>query len=600
VYTIRASVAQRVKDLLLQEVKSWKESQAFGSVPLLDPKIALGTRPGEYRIDIKDHHCPFANRTHARTAAGGSSMYILITRKGAFYKCHDTECQHKRLSQRKCAPISNQLQMILKSERQEIIPFNFEADDISKEVIQQLYDPFADDESQTRLVEYLNSFIGIITKSANPHFVFRESTQELWIDKTDRGLREAMKEFNFTNIDSETGRSYKVDVLNLWAQNDRRRKFRSVEFNPTQDGDYGDTMNLFTGLKAQYLEDPDLDMLQPLFKFLKEVFAAGDEKVFQYLLAWQAQLVQEPDKKLGVTLNFISPQGCGKNLFWEEFFGDLVIGEKYYNISFNIASTIGRFNSQSATTLLQIHDEARTDDARASYSQMKSMITGKHIRVEKKFCDPQTVRSYTRFVTLTNDEKSVIVEGRTPNDDRRTFVQDLASTYQRNSQYFDDLCSKILTTDMANAYFTFLRNFDLSTVNLREIPETAARKRIRAYNEKPLDRFIDDLLCGLGDILSKRTLIQEDEKFKTYKIDLDELHARFLSYDKSMQKDLFSRELNRTLVARGMRVKDHRSKRNQTQRIRFKMITVNVDRDYEHSETSEDDEPYPKRVAVSL
>jgi len=90
------------------------------------------------------------------------------------------------------------------------------------------------------------------------------------------------------------------------------------------------TFNLFTGSlhtsRSNEVRPVDQNKTGPFLQHIREVICGEDEKLYQYVLCWMAHIVQYPDK-LGIMSLLRSIKGAGKSIFWNDFFGERILGK---------------------------------------------------------------------------------------------------------------------------------------------------------------------------------------------------------------------------------------------------------------------------------
>lgn len=149
--------------------------------------------------------------------------------------------------------------------------------------------------------------------------------------------------------DPESGDLKSVPLAKAWLGDRRRSRFNRVEFDPEGAPD-PNVLNLWQGF---HLPNKATDCEEYL-ALTRDVIAAGDPVVFDYLVKWMALRIQRPGLKLEVALALQGGQGLGKSL-WVELFGDL-FGAHFVAVSgkHGIASN---FNAHLQRCLLLLGDE---------------------------------------------------------------------------------------------------------------------------------------------------------------------------------------------------------------------------------------------------
>jgi hypothetical protein len=98
-----------------------------------------------------------------------------------------------------------------------------------------------------------------------------------------------------------------------------------------------------------------------------------DDASLQYFVNWCAHRVQRPGERPKVALVFQSNQGCGKGIFWE-WFGEKVIGSKYFFGTAGMRDLTGHFNEGLVHKVLIFLDESKTKDTFQNAEELKRLI----------------------------------------------------------------------------------------------------------------------------------------------------------------------------------------------------------------------------------
>jgi len=117
-------------------------------------------------------------------------------------------------------------------------------------------------------------------------------------------------------------------------------------------------------------------------------------------LKYLAHMVQCPGTLPRVALVFMSSQGVGKNIFFENF-AKYILGQDLYLQTDNMEKIIGKFN-MNYNKLMVIMDEVQTKDSFTNSEAIKNMITAETLLWERKGCDPITITNVARDILFGN------------------------------------------------------------------------------------------------------------------------------------------------------------------------------------------------------
>ena len=266
-----------------------------------------------------------------------------------------------------------------------------------------------------------------------------------------------------------------------------------METDDEEDDEYERELNIFTGFRYNFNEnfEVDMTMIEPWLTHIKEVWAKNNEKLFQYILNWFANIVRDPASKPGIALVVKGVQGSGKSLFCN-FFGEWVIGGAYFAQTNESSQLVGKFNSLTENKLFIVCDEiANFGGLHSSNNKLKGMITETEQSIEAKFKDPIKTYNPARYCFLTNNQWPVRVEG----NDRRYLCIESSSHRKGNQDYFDILLS--LRNKVCGKHFFHylaLRTRELKEWDTMNIPMTQFRYNLMGMSIPSCIRFILDLV----------------------------------------------------------------------------------------------------------
>jgi hypothetical protein len=256
------------------------------------------------------------------------------------------------------------------------------------------------------------------------------------------------------------GNEKQIPLADYWLQHKQRRQYEGIVFAPLRDvpGHY----NLWRGFAVEPREGDCSKFLA----HLKDNVCQGKEHLYLWVVGWFAQIVQQPNMKMGTSLVLRGKQGTGKTKVGEVF--GSIIGEHYALVS-DPRYVTGRFNAHIVSCLLLHCDEAFWAGDKAAEGKLKDLITGKHQFIEFKGKEAIRVLNYVRLLVTGNADWQVPAGF----GERRFAVLDMGEKHTQDHAYFAAIDDE-LNNGGREALLHHLLNFDLSSVNLREMPQTAA------------------------------------------------------------------------------------------------------------------------------
>jgi hypothetical protein len=251
-----------------------------------------------------------------------------------------------------------------------------------------------------------------------------------------------------------------LPLAEYWLKHPQRRQYEGIEFAPVSSkrGYY----NLWHGFAVE----PRQGDCQKFLDHLKNNVCNGNEEHYKWIVGWFAQIVQQPGIKTETSLVLRGKMGVGKTKVGEVI-GSL-FGEHYLLVA-DPRYIIGRFNSHMASLLLLHADEAFWAGDREAEGKLKDLVSGKQHLIEMKGKEAFVVNNLIRFF-VTGNPDWLVPAGFT---ERRFAVFDVDDRHIQDHAYFAAIDEQ-MNNGGREALLHHLKNFNLSTVNLRVIPKTTA------------------------------------------------------------------------------------------------------------------------------
>ena len=253
-----------------------------------------------------------------------------------------------------------------------------------------------------------------------------------------------------------------VPLGDYWVTHAERRQYGGIEFAPPGSTFHPGFYNLWQGFAVEPREGDCSKFLA----HLKDNAARGDEKTFLWIVGWWAQILQQPSIKMETALVLRGPFGAGKTKIGEVF-GSL-IGDHYLSVAAARHIT-GQFNSHMASLLVLHADEAFWAGDKASVGTLRDLVSGKDHMLEYKGVDKIRIKNHIRLFVSGNPDWLVPAGFK----DRRWAIFDIGEEHMQDNAYFAAIDHE-MNNGGREALLHYLLNFDLSQVNLRVIPKTAA------------------------------------------------------------------------------------------------------------------------------
>jgi hypothetical protein len=222
-----------------------------------------------------------------------------------------------------------------------------------------------------------------------------------------------------------------VPVSGLWLKSDRRRSYNGICFSPGKEVP-SKFYNTWRGFSVKPSSHGNTAALDAFLLHAHKNACNGDDKLYKYLIAYFAQLIQIPHEKPLVALVFKGGKGVGKNALIE-CVGHL-LGDSFAVVS-NRRHLVGNFNSVLENKLLLTLDEAFWSGDKEADGILKHLITGKEHMIERKGKEPYKVDNCLRLAILGNEDWLVPAS----DGERRYAVFNVGDGNKQDIKFFTDM-----------------------------------------------------------------------------------------------------------------------------------------------------------------
>ena len=218
--------------------------------------------------------------------------------------------------------------------------------------------------------------------------------------------------------------------------------------------------------------------------------------MYDYVIAWCADMLQNPADRPGVAVVIRGEEGIGKGIFGQ------VLMRLTAPHSIQVTQghqVIGRFNSILKARLTVFLDEAFWAGDKGYEGPLKALITEPDLVIEYKGKEPIRIRNFARILMASNNDW-VVPAG---HGARRYLVLDASDKHKGDGTYFTHLVEQINAGGI-EAFADHLMHVDLSKVDLRRPPKTKALLDQKLESFDSMDSFIVEMLMdGVNGITNR-------------------------------------------------------------------------------------------------
>jgi hypothetical protein len=281
----------------------------------------------------------------------------------------------------------------------------------------------------------------------------------------------------------EEQKEKKISLGMWWLNNKYRRECETVVFAPGRDipGAY----NLWRGFKF----DPDfIESASKCGLYLEHILeniCQGDRFLYNYVICWMANAVQNPDVPGQTALVLRGEMGTGKSEFARHF-GNL-FGENYLKVV-KAKHITGTFNGHMGKCIVLFGDECfnRAGDPEQE-DILKDLITAPDGMIEFKGFEAKRYPSCMHLIIAANREWVVPVRL----GDRRFCCMEAGTAHRQDRPYFTAIIDQMRAGGYA-ALLGYLLKVDLTGWNPEAIPETKERQHQKRLTASDGDNLIID------------------------------------------------------------------------------------------------------------
>jgi len=336
------------------------------------------------------------------------------------------------------------------------------------------------------------------------------------------------KKIKFVSKNAEGVETEKIkQATDYWL--DYCDTYNDVGFYPNDTSKVQGRINLFKGF---YKATEDMQKVEPILEFIKIVICADNDKYYQYVKAWIAQLLQYPGNKtaVGVALSLRGEKGVGKS-----FFANIikVLVNQEHTITCNSPSDIaGDFNGHLHNKLLVIAEEAIWGGDKKELGKLKDFITSDNMIIKYKFKEAFKVKNYMRFMFLTNNDWTPGERG-----ERRFFTLDVSPIHKKDTQYFKEL-QRILDSGGYEAISYYFQLYNIEDFDFQ------SNFVITNAMEESIERSLDSIESFIDNEFFHNDLCFGGQE------QLESIYDNYISYCNKMKlytltKSSFSRKLKK-------------------------------------------------------
>jgi Family of unknown function (DUF5906) len=365
-------------------------------------------------------------------------------------------------------------------------------------------------------------------------------------------------------IEQRGRKTVEIPFTTIWMKHPRRRTMQGVQCIPPPCKCPPGVYNSWNGFVADKFAgqfEYNEDVIKPILYHIREVIAAGDEVYNDFVLDFNAHMIQFPGLVARIGLITTGERGCGKTMI-VVWIGEKIIGPDKFVSTELISKVMGQFKLMRSGKLLLNMDELKAKDGKQYCEEMKRSITESTVLIEGKGRDPVPEHNCMRSWTTTNYEDSVHVSA--GEDERRWVTKQASNKHRGDTEYTNTVLACMDQPEAQWSFIEYLRRRDLTNVNLeRDRPKTEEYVRNQQANI-PGHVQVMHLISWLPSDSDAKEMpyvisISSDTLFELYKRCIDEWFSGKGAEAKSASSNAFGRMMS-SFVQEGTSGKDEASR----------------------------------------
>lgn len=344
-------------------------------------------------------------------------------------------------------------------------------------------------------------------------------------------IEEYRNKFFYSTDPFALDKNIKIKVFEKWSESATRKEYNNIAFTDKEVDNK--TLNLFQGFPYEPIDHDDIS-LDLFFELVLEVICDGDKFMSNVVLAFIAQIIQDPFNKLGTCLIIAGKKRIGKGSFVKTILE--LLGRPLSMQTSKKDDVFTRFNQHLQYTLLVYLNEAFWHGDKSLEGQLKSLTSDEDMFYEIKGGAQFASDNYTRLI-LDSNEKFVVPA--TLDDGR--YIALLASECKKGDSKFMANVNNLRNSQKAMEklmYFFSHFNYSDYEVHLREAPKTKfLGEQIRENFNHIQQWWLSCLTNGTIPHVSfsndgNNIRIANKDLWKSFRDSTDKIKIKYMSEDK--------------------------------------------------------------------
>lgn len=232
--------------------------------------------------------------------------------------------------------------------------------------------------------------------------------------------------------------------------------------------------------QREHQEPVTEEEVKPFIEYIRNTIANGDADAYEWVMAWLADMIQNPGDKPGTALVLVGVQGAGKS-FLGECIMRPIIGRHAAQTN-DITHLTQKFNTLFDNKIFIQCDEAIHSYQRHTAAVLKSLITDDKIKIEPKGINAYHKPNYIRYLFTSNEENSALFIDPSPHE-RRFTVLKVNKSRASDLKYWSTI--RKWTSENLAMIMRYLKDYKYEKATIRRPLMTEAKKRMQVESMPP-------------------------------------------------------------------------------------------------------------------
>lgn len=288
-------------------------------------------------------------------------------------------------------------------------------------------------------------------------------------------------------------------MADIWLSSPQRRAYYDIGIYPNDDEPAG-TLNMWNGWGVAPSPKGSCDLY---LQHMKEIICDGAEGVYEWLMDWMADCVQDSRTIKGTCVVLRGVEGCGKGA-WADQFGQLF--GRHYTHLIDAERLTTKFNNLTSDSVIVFADEVLWPGDRKAANILKGMVSERRVTRESKGVDSVEVDNISHLIIASNEDWIVPAGPQS----RRWLVLNVSPKVACSKPYFDKLFKEMENGGQA-ALLHMLMDRKV-TSNLRLAPHTIGlteQRRMSHRHDSLLHFLTEATVKGFFDSVDTEAQINE-------------------------------------------------------------------------------------------